>query len=130
MISVLIRTLVVCAGLALTAFPVFAGEIRNWDDASFAEAQAAGEPILLHVTAPWCPTCRAQKPVVESLAAAPDNAALVVFDIDFDSQKDVLRRFDVRQQSTLIAFVGDREVGRAVAITSTDAISALIAETH
>ena len=63
-------------------------------------------------------------------AAAPENADLVVFDIDFDSQKDVLRQFNVRQQSTLIAFHGAEERSRAVGITDPAAIAALVATTR
>jgi thiol-disulfide isomerase/thioredoxin len=107
-----------------------AGEIAPWDAARFAALQAEGRPILIHVTAPWCPTCRAQHPVVSDLAGASENADLVVFDVDFDSQKDVLRQFNVRQQSTLIAFRGADEQARAVGITDPKAIAALVAETR
>ena len=107
-----------------------AGEIVPFDASRFSALQAEGKPILIHVTAPWCPTCRAQHPVVSDLAAAPENADLVVFDIDFDSQKDVLRQFNVRQQSTLIAFHGAEERSRAVGITDPAAIAALVATTR
>ncbi len=114
---------------SLTPFAI-AGEIVPYEASRFSAAQAEGKPILIHVTAPWCPTCRAQHPVVSDLAAAPDNAQLVVFDVDFDSQKDVLRQFNVRQQSTLIAFHGSEERARAVGITDPAAIAALVATTR
>lgn len=62
--------------------------------------------------------------------ADPANSGLLVFEIDFDSQKDVLREFNVRQQSTLIAFRGAEERGRAVGITDPAAIAALVATTR
>lgn len=105
-----------------------AGEIAPWDASRFTALQAEGRPVVVHVTAPWCPTCRAQHPILSELAAAPDNAELVVFEVDFDSQKDVLRQFNVRQQSTLIAFDGAEERARAVGITDRAAIAALVAE--
>ena len=107
-----------------------AGEIVPYDANRLSALQAAGEPVLLHVTAPWCPTCRAQHPIVSNLAADPANADLTVFEVDFDSQKDVLRQFNVRQQSTLIAFRGAEERGRAVGITDPAAIAALVATTQ
>lgn len=115
--------------LALFSLTPFAsaGEIVPYDASRFSVLQAEDKPILIHVTAPWCPTCRAQHPVVSDLAAAPENAELVVFDVDFDSQKDLLRQFNVRQQSTLIAFHGAEERGRAVGITDPAAIAALVA---
>jgi thioredoxin 1 len=30
---------------------------------AFAAAQAGGKSIVVHVFAPWCPTCRAQEPI-------------------------------------------------------------------
>ena len=123
-----LRSILVTAAL-LVAPAAMAGDIRDWDAAGFAAAQTAGTPVLIHVTAPWCPTCRAQKPVLEQLAADPANDDLLVFEVDFDSRKDVLRGFGVRQQSTLIAFKGATEVARSVGVTSRDGIAALVAKT-
>lgn len=122
----------VLALLTVLAFTPFAtaGEIAPWDAFRFGALQAEGRPILIHVTAPWCPTCRAQHPIISDLAGASDNADLVVFEVDFDSQKDVLRQFNVRQQSTLVAFNGADERGRAIGITDRAAITALVASTR
>jgi thiol-disulfide isomerase/thioredoxin len=124
------RTILALLALSFLTPLAMAGEITTWDANRFSALQAEGRPILIHVTAPWCPTCRAQHPVVSDLAGAPENGDLVVFDIDFDSQKDVLRQLNVRQQSTLIAFRGADERGRAVGITDPKAIAALVAETR
>jgi hypothetical protein len=37
--------------------------------------------------------CRARGPISKTLQAQPDNANLVVFRVDFDEQKDVVRSF-------------------------------------
>ncbi len=125
----LFRSLAVTA-LLLFAAPALAGEIVPYDAARLGEAQAAGDPILLHVTAPWCPTCKAQHPIISDLASDPANPDLLVLEIDFDTQKDVLRQFNVRQQSTLIAFRGAEERGRAAGITDRQAIAALLDQTR
>lgn len=124
------RTILALLALSSLTPLAMAGEITPWDAGRFSALQAEGRPILIHVTAPWCPTCRAQHPLVSDLAGAPENGDLVVFDVDFDSQKDVLRQFNVRQQSTLISFRGADERGRAVGITDPKAIAALVAETR
>ena len=82
------------------------------------------------MTAPWCPTCQAQRPIVQSLVAGPSNTDLIVFEVDFDTEKDVLRGFDVRQQSTLVAFRGTEERARAVGITDPATIAALFGATE
>ena len=96
---------------------------------AFAAAQAAGKPILLHITAPWCPTCKAQKPILGKLETEPKFKNLVVLNIDFDSQKALLRKLHVVQQSTLIAYKGKTEVGRSVGDTNAASIAALVGKT-
>ena len=48
--------------------------------------------------------------------------------VDFDSQKDAVRRFGAPMQSTLIAFKGGRETGRSVGDTNPQSIAALLAK--
>jgi thioredoxin 1 len=68
---------------------------QAYSEKAFAAAQAAGRPILLHVTAPWCPTCKAQKPILSKLEGEPKYKNLVAFDIDFDTSKALLRKLHV-----------------------------------
>ena len=115
------------AGAALLAFSgALAGERRAYSPSDFEAAQAAGARILVDITASWCPTCKAQRPIVDALAAKPENEDLVIFDVDFDTQKDAVRGFNARMQSTLIAFRGGTETGRSVGDTHPDSIAVLI----
>jgi thiol:disulfide interchange protein len=121
------RTLPILAALPLIAArPATAAERQPFTDAAFAAAQAAGRPILIEVTAPWCPTCRAQKPHVDAVAADPRMREAVLLSVDFDSQKDALRRLNVRSQSTLIVLRGAEERGRATGVTDGAAIRELL----
>lgn len=112
--------------LMLGAFRALAAEHLTYDPTAFQAALAEGKPILVHVTAPWCPECRAQKPIVAAFAAEPEFKNLTIFDVDFDSQKEALRQLRVQTQSTLVVFKNKTEVGRAVGITRRDAIEALM----
>lgn len=85
----------------------------------------AGGPVLVHVTAPWCETCQAQKPIVAELLGKPDFIALKKVDVDFDSEKDVLAKLRVTTQSTMIVFKDGKEVDRQVGQTDPDEIEAL-----
>ncbi|WP_292214934.1 thioredoxin family protein [Mesorhizobium sp.] len=96
---------------------------------AFEEAQKAGKPILVEITASWCPICKAQKRVLGQLLPAPEHANLAVFEVDFDSQKEVVRALGARMQSTLITFKGATEVGRLVGVTKADAIKQLLNKT-
>ncbi|MDE2227760.1 MAG: thioredoxin family protein [Alphaproteobacteria bacterium] len=112
--------------LLLISSSAFAAETVPFDAARFAAAQRADEPILVHIRASWCPTCAAQKPILERLTAEPDFKNLVVFTVDFDTQKDVVRRFHADMQSTLIAFKGATETGRSVGDTDESSIAKLL----
>lgn len=120
-------------GLALAAtvlalpFPVNAtSSIRSFDREAFLAAQQEGKPILIDITAPWCPTCRAQKPIIQALAGKSDLQGLIVFEVDFDSQKDVVRAFEASSQSTLIMYRGEKETARSVGDTDPTRIEALV----
>lgn len=114
------------ASAALAITPAVAQTAPAFDDATFTAAQKAGKPILIAVHAPWCPYCKAQAPILSELRADPKFKELVYFVIDFDSQKDLLKRFGVRMQSTLIVFKGSKEEGRSVSDTNRDSIYALV----
>ena len=120
--------LALCAlvAAALFVFSMVSHAAESFDDQSFKQAQAAGKTILVDVTASWCPTCRQQRPIVEQIEKEKPN--LVVYEVDFDTAKDTLKRFRVQQQSTLIVFKGTKEVGRSIGDTDPARIRALVAQ--
>ena len=111
------RRFLVAALLVPFAFPAMAATEGPFVPAAFAQAQSAGQPILVHVTAPWCPTCAKQHPIVRDYTSRPEFAGLKIYDVDFDTQKDALKSFGVRSQSTLILFRGTTELARATGTT-------------
>lgn len=116
-------------GAVATAFaltPAFAGMRADYTPAAFAVAQKAGKSILVEVHAPWCPTCKAQTPILSKLEAEARFADLAVFHVDFDSQKDVLKTLNVQKQSTLIVFKGGKETGRSTGATDPRSIEELL----
>lgn len=121
----------VLAAIAMSATGVlaasaFAQDKRAFDQKAFDAAQAAGKPILVEVTAPWCPTCKAQAPILSRLKSEPRFKGLVSFNVDFDSQKDILKKFGVQKQSTLIVFKGKQESGRSTGDTDPKSIETLL----
>lgn len=119
--------LVALSGVFLS-MPVRAAEPAMFTLAGFEEAQKAGRSILVEVHAPWCPTCRAQGPILAAIREDKAYRDLVVFKVDFDTQKDALKRLNAQMQSTLITFKGARETGRSVGDTKPDSIAALVAK--
>ena len=120
------RTLLSLIGGCLLATSATAAETLAFDAARFEAAQRAGKSILVDVTAPWCPICFVQNLTLSAFDFDARFNDLVVFKVDYDSQKTVLRRFNVQRQGTLIVFKGSREVGRSVGDPTAAHIEALL----
>jgi thioredoxin 1 len=115
------------AAALLTSATAFAAEERPFTREAFLAAQNSGKSILVEIHASWCPTCQAQKPILGKLFADPRFKNLAVFRVDFDRQKDEVRNFKARIQSTLITFKGNEEIARSVGDTNPDSIADLLA---
>ena len=66
------RTILIAAVIAgaLGLSPAFAASPQPFNAQAFAEAQKAGRPILVAIHASWCPTCKAQTPILGQLTDA------------------------------------------------------------
>lgn len=117
---------IVVASTLLLGATLVAKAGQPFDAKVFQQAQAAGKTILIDVTASWCPTCKQQRPIVQEIEK--ERANLVVYEVDFDTAKDALKRFRVQYQSTLIMFKGKNEVGRSTGETDPTQIRALVAK--
>jgi thiol-disulfide isomerase/thioredoxin len=117
--------------IALASFMslAMAGEIKPFSQDSFDALTAAGKPVVLDISATWCPTCKAQKPIIDGLMKQPAYKDVTLLTIDFDANKPTLKKFKVGMQSTLVAFKGTQEVGRSVGDTSPEGLEGLIKKT-
>lgn len=106
--------------------PADAAERYVYSQTEFAKARAEGKPILVHVTASWCTVCKIQDSLIERDLFTPEFAKVVLFDVDFDSQKNVLRQFNVSSVSTLIVFKSGKETTRLIGGTDPDVLEAVM----
>ncbi|MDR3370421.1 thioredoxin family protein [Rhodoferax sp.] len=106
-----------------------AGDIKPFNQQDFDKLTHEGKPVVLDISATWCPTCKAQKPIIDGLMKQPDYKDVTLMTIDFDSAKPTLKKFKVTMQSTLVAFKGDKEVGRSVGDTTPNGLEGLIKKT-
>ena len=117
----LCRLFLFAIGMVLTSaiFPtsVFAVP-SSYTEAEFNQLQKEGKSILVVVHAPWCPTCRAQAPIINELLSENEFKEINALRVDFDSQKDILKKLNVSKQSTLILFKDGKEVARSTGDTS------------
>ncbi len=106
--AVVLATSLTVAVPAIAAVPI----VQPFEQAAFDAAQKAGRPILVWVHAPWCPVCREQAKTIARLTAQAPFSKMVVFRIDYDTQKSLWQKFGASMQSTLIAYQGKRETAR------------------
>ena len=124
--TAIVSGLVVAAAAVAPAFAAPAAVPLS--PAAFEAAQKSGKSILVEFHADWCPTCKAQAPIISELRDDPKFKDIIVFRVDYDGQKDVVKKFGARMQSTLITFKGSSEKGRSVGDTDKGSIQALLSK--
>jgi thiol-disulfide isomerase/thioredoxin len=115
---------IVAATVMLVVLSIGALARQPFDAKAFEQAQAAGKTILIDVYASWCPVCKKQQPTIARLEK--EKPSLVVYEVNFDRDKNVLKQFSVQSQSTLIVFKGGKEVGRSTGESDPSRIQALV----
>lgn len=97
-----------------------------YDAKTFAAAQDAGKTIVVDVHADWCPTCRAQAPILDELRKERASDKVLFVKVDFDKQQAFLRANGVVRQSTVLVFRGKQEVARSIAQTNRARLRAVV----
>lgn len=110
--------------LSVTLVNVQALEKEAFTAERFASLQKAGEVILLDVFAPWCSTCAKQQAALQSYREANPDQSFHILEIDFDKQKDLVRKFRAPRQSTLLLYKGEQQFWFSVAETRPEVIAA------
>ena len=113
--------LALAAALALGASLAQALTVVPYTPEALAAAQKAGTPLVLHFHASWCPTCRAQDKVFESLKKDP-ALNLTLLQADYDTETALKQALHVTAQSTVIVWRGTVEKARAVGQTDAAAL--------
>lgn len=122
------KTIVLLALSSLTSLAM-AGDIKPFNQTEFDKLTNEGKPVVLDISATWCPTCKQQKPIIDGLMKQPAYKDVTLMTIDFDSAKPTLKKFKITMQSTLVAFKGDKEVGRSVGDTTPAGLEGLVKKT-
>ena len=117
--------LALAAALLLATRVSQALTITPYTPAALAAAQKAGEPLVLHFHASWCPTCRAQDKVFDALKADP-SLKVTLMEVDYDQEKAFEKQMKVTAQSTLVVLHGATERSRSTGETDPARLKALL----
>jgi len=97
-----------------------------YDQAKFDTLRAAAKPVAVVFHADWCPTCRAQAPVLRQLTQSPEFKDLTLFVANFDTEKALKRSLGVTKQSTVVVFKSSKEAARSTGDTQADRLGELL----
>ena len=101
----------------------------NWiayTPAAFEQAQADGRTIIVDVFATWCPTCKAQAPILDELQSEQRLEDAMFFKVDYDEHEAFLKAHRIPRQSTILVFNGREEVARSIAETDRERLRAVV----
>jgi thioredoxin 1 len=90
----------------------------NFSESEFDRLAQSDTPVLVHVHAEWCGTCNRQTSLLSELLGRQEFRPFTLLRVNYDKQKNVVERFGVQYQSTLIVFRKGAEVARSTAIVN------------
>lgn len=99
--------------------------LQHFTAASFDEAIAGGQPVLVDFFAAWCGPCRMIAPSVEEVAAEFGEKA-IVGKVNVDEEPELAQRFGVMSIPTLIVLKDGKVVEQAVGARGKADIAAMI----
>jgi len=98
-----------------------ATEKKTFSQEAFSVSQAANESIIVYIFAPWCTTCKKQEAVIEKIIQDPRFDKVQYFVVDFDNDKESMRKLKANTRSTILVYKGPREITRSA--NDTDPVS-------
>jgi thioredoxin 1 len=119
-------TQLLCSALLLILSGAAMAAVVPFNQAQYEQAKAAGKPVVVYFHADWCPTCRAQQPIVDQLSKEATFTPVTIFEADFDTQTALEKALKVTQQSTFVVFKQGHEVTRSTGQTQEPAIRAVL----
>ena len=100
----------------------FALDSEPFSEERFEALQAEGALVLVDVWATWCPTCRRQREILADFQDAHPEVDFTILEVDYDDDKDLVRKFRAPRQSTLALYRGQEQIWFSVAETREDVI--------
>jgi thiol-disulfide isomerase/thioredoxin len=97
-----------------------------FDAAAFRAARDSGKPVVLQVAATWCGPCQKMKRTVSELVERPEFKNVMIFEADYDANKEDLKQLNAYHVTTLILYRDKAEVQRTVGETQPEMIEPLL----
>lgn len=103
-----------------------ATEKKTFSQEAFSVSQAANDSIIVYIFAPWCTTCKKQEAVIEKVIQDPRFDKVRYFVVDFDNDKESMRKLKANTRSTILVYKGPREITRSANDTDPASLQSLL----
>lgn len=103
-----------------------AAEKKPFSQESFFTSQAADESIVVYVYAPWCTTCQQQEVIIDKIMQDSRFDKVRYYVVDFDNDKEGMRKLKANTRSTILIFKGKSELTRSANDTDPASIQNLL----
>jgi thiol-disulfide isomerase/thioredoxin len=108
--------------LLLAAFAFFAlasaalafSGFAPYDKAKFDSLVQSGAPVIAHVNATWCSTCKRQETILNGMLKDPRYSKIQAVRVDYDKDTEFQKANKVTSRATILVFKGGKEVSRLV----------------
>ncbi len=107
----------IMSAILMNGSAVDASEFVSYSKDKFVETQKKDKNILLQYHASWCPICKRQRNVLETLTKDPAFSKVEFVAANYDTDKELRVQYAVKRQSTLILFQGEKELKRSQGIS-------------
>ena len=103
---------------------VFAAEVEmNFTKDTFESAQKSGKTVVVNSWNKWCYTCVKQEKIIKE---AKKDFNDVLFLSYAQKNKDIAKYLNIDYRSTIVIYINNKEIARAIGITKKEEIYSLI----
>ncbi len=119
-----LKLMSILTGVALSSF-VYANNPTSANMTQPSDLQKVPSSIVTF-DADWCPVCQEQKKILSSLLKQDKYKNIKLYQVNFDTQKNILKNFKVSMQSTIISYKNGKEMLRSTGETNTTKITKIL----
>ena len=116
--------------LTISLFFIFSANALSWEFKTnfttevFEQAQNSDKIVVVYSWNKFCGTCAKQKPILKQ--AKKDFKNILFLDFEQTKNKDIAKYLNINYWSTIVIYKNNKQINKAIGLTSKDEIYSLI----
>lgn len=116
----------ISALISFSSARAFAFGFSSYQAEKFQELLAKGSSVVVHVHADWCPVCKKQTPILNSLAKDNKYSKVYFIKVNYDTDLDFLRKYWINHQAAVLVFKGDHVISNTTGVTNAERLTNIV----